>query len=97
MINFPLDEPLAPAVARRLIQHIWRNGVVSYSRHARARMVSHGMRRLECEQVLRSGWVMPGEWEHGTWRYRVRTQNATVVVTFLSIQELVVVTTWRER
>jgi hypothetical protein len=50
---------------------------------------------VDCENVLRGGVVRPGEFEHGTWRYRVETSRITVVVAFRSEGELVVVTAWR--
>ena len=50
---------------------------------------------VDCENVLRGGVVRQGEYEHGTWRYRVETNKTTVVIAFRSEQELVVVTAWR--
>jgi hypothetical protein len=45
--------------------------------------------------MLRGGVVEPGEFERGSWRYRVRTARMCVVVTFRSESELRVVTAWR--
>ena len=95
MIQPPFDEPLAADVAQRLIRHIHATGGVVISGHARGRMSQHRLEPKDCDHVLRAGWVMPGEWEHGTWRYQVRTQRVTVVVTVRSLAELVVVTAWR--
>jgi len=95
MVNPRFQEPLAPEVARRLVRQIWASGHVSLSLHAKERMARHGILREEWERALRAGWVMAGEWEHGSWRYQVRTQDVTVVVAFRSLGELVVVTLWR--
>jgi hypothetical protein len=40
----------------------------------------------------------PGELgRFGDWCYRIRTEQITVVIMFRSVNELVVVTAWRER
>jgi hypothetical protein len=41
--------------------------------------------------------VEPGEYENGSWRYRVRTARMCFVITFRSEEALVVVTAWREK
>ena len=58
-------------------------------------MLDDDLTTVDCENVLRGGVVRPGEYEHGTWRYRVETSKITVVIAFRSEQELVVVTAWR--
>lgn len=50
---------------------------------------------VDCENVLRGGVVRPGEYEHGSWRYRIETSRLAVVVAFRSENELVIVTAWR--
>ncbi|MEK7330802.1 MAG: hypothetical protein AAB113_08365 [Candidatus Eisenbacteria bacterium] len=97
MINPPFEEPLAPDVAQRLARHILHTGGAFVSRHARERMRRDQIEPTDWGHVLRAGWVMQGEWEHGSWRYQVRTQHVTVVVTFRSLAELVIVTAWRNR
>jgi hypothetical protein len=52
---------------------------------------------VDAVNVLRGGVVEPAEEERGTWRYRVRTANMTVVVAFRSKLDLVVVTAWRNK
>ena len=47
--------------------------------------------------VLRAGVVEPAEFEHGSWRHRVKTNRICVVVVLVSEREAVVVTTWRIR
>ncbi len=54
------------------------------------------MTTVDAVNVLRGGVVRPGEFENGTWRYRVQTRRMTVVVAFRSTTELTVVTAWRE-
>ncbi len=97
MIHPPFAEPLAPDVAQRVIRHILATGGVVVSRHARERMTRHHLELKDCDHALRAGWVLAGEWHHGRWRYQVRTQRVTVVVTFRSLAELVVVTAWGTR
>jgi hypothetical protein len=42
-----------------------------------------------------AGVVEPGEFERGTWRYRVRAGHVVVVVAFHSSTRLRVVTAWK--
>lgn len=58
-------------------------------------MLADDLTTVDCENVLRGGVVRPGEYEHGTWRYRVETSRVTVVVAFRSESEIVIVTAWR--
>ena len=90
-----MDEPLAPEAVKRLIREILKSGRFAYSKHAKDAMLDDDLTTVDCENVLRGGVVRPGEREHGTWRYRVETNKITVVITFRSQRELVVVTTWR--
>jgi hypothetical protein len=90
-----MDEPLAPEAARRLLRDILRGGRFTYSKHAKDEMLADDLTTVDCENVIRGGVVRPGEYEHGTWRYRIETSKITVVVAFRSEGELVVVTAWR--
>ncbi len=90
-----VDEPLALDVAKRLIREILRAGRFTWSRHAKAELLTDDLTTVDCENVLRGGVVRPGEFERGTWRYRVETSRITIVVAFRSEHELVVVTAWR--
>jgi hypothetical protein len=54
-----------------------------------------GLTTVDCVNVLRGGVPRPGEYESGSWRYRVETAKITVVVAFRSENEVVVVTAWR--
>lgn len=90
-----MDEPHAPKAAKTLIRQILQAGRFTYSKHSKEEMLADDLTIVDCENVLRAGVVRPGEYEHGTWRYRVETSRLTVVVAFRSDNELVVVTTWR--
>ncbi len=58
-------------------------------------MAKDGLAEIDVVNVLRGGVVEPGEWENGSWRYRVRTSRIAVVAAFRSETMLVVVTAWR--
>ncbi len=81
--------------ARKLVREILVNGVVFFSGHARKRMAERKISEADVRNILRGGWVEPGEWENGSWRYRVCTQRMEVVVTFAAETKLVVVTVVR--
>ena len=100
----PLSEPLSPAAATRLVRKIRKQGSVSFSKHCRERMEENDLIENDLVNVLRGGRVLePAELERGspnapaTWRYRVRTDRMCVVVAFRNTENLVVVTTWREK
>ena len=90
-----LKEPLAPSDARRLIRDILTRGEVVSSRHANDEMSRDRLDLVDCVNALRGGVVEPGELERGTWRYRVRSRDVWVVVTFRSERRLAIVTAWR--
>ena len=94
-MNAHMDEPLAPGAAKRLIRDILQSGRFIYSKHAKDEMLNDDLTTVDCENVLRGGVVRPGEYENGTWRYRVETGKIAVVIAFRSEQALVVVTAWR--
>ncbi len=58
-------------------------------------MAKDGLAEVDVVNVLRGGVVEPGEWENGSWRYRVWTSRIAVVLAFRSETMLVVVTAWR--
>jgi hypothetical protein len=92
-----MEEPLTPAAAKELVRGILRSGRTIFSGHARQELLADDLTTLDVVNVLRGGVVRPGEYEHGSWRYRVETSRIAVVVTFRSRNELVVVTAWRYR
>jgi mRNA-degrading endonuclease RelE of RelBE toxin-antitoxin system len=90
-----MDEPIAPDAAKKLIRQILQIGRFTYTKHSKDELFADDLTTVDCENVLRGGVVRPGEYEHGTWRYRVETSRVTVVVAFRSENEIVIVTAWR--
>lgn len=90
-----MDEPLPPDTAKKVIRQILQAGSFTYTKHSKDEMLADDLTTVDCENVLRGGVVRPGEYENGTWRYRVETSRVTVVVAFRSENELVIVTAWR--
>src|SRR5689334_4914597 len=82
---------------RPLLRHILEAGALSFSGHALAEMGKDELTTVDCANVLRGGVVEPGEWESGSWRYRVKTNRICVVIVFRSEKRAVVVTAWRIR
>lgn len=92
-----LREPLTNDAARRLIVEILATGTVVFTRHAERELAADGLTPTDALAVLRGGWVEFSEFEHGSWRYRVRGREAVVVVAFRSEARVVVVTAWRSK
>lgn len=93
-----LEEPLKPSQVKTLIRFILSEGEVTYSRlHAEERLRKWGLSTVDCVNVLRGGAVDEGEYENGSWRYRVHTPRICVVVRFESEDTLQIVTAWREK
>lgn len=90
-----MKEPMGPHDVRRLIRSILTDGVYWTSSHAQDEMRKDSLTEVDVVNVIRGGIVSPGEWENGSWRYRVRTAKIAVVVAFESDTELVIVTAWR--
>jgi hypothetical protein len=85
------------ATARTLLREILASGRLWYSRHATDKMARDQLTTVDLVNVLRAGAVEPSEFEHGSWRHRVKTNRICVVVVLVSAREAVVVTTWRLR
>ena len=92
-----MNEPLAPEAAKWVIREILRAGRLTYSSHAKQELLADELTTLDVVNVLRGGVVRPGEFEHGSWRYRVETQRLAIVIAFRSALHLVVVTACRRR
>jgi hypothetical protein len=92
-----LVEPLTPVDAKRLIGAILDEGSVTFSSHALKELEKDDLTTVDAVNMLRGGIVEPGEFENGSWRYRVRTARMCVVVAFRSETELRIVTAWRFR
>lgn len=90
-----LVEPLTSVQARQLIRGVIESGSVSFSKHAEEELAKDNLTMVDATNILRGGNVDPGEFENGSWRYRVRSSRIVVVVAFRSETELRVVTAWR--
>ncbi len=91
-----LKEPLPADEAKRLIVRAIDSDRVDFRQaHARDEMADDDLSIRDVLRVLRGGVVEPGELHRNTWRYRVRTSWAYVVVTFRTEDNVVVVTAWR--
>lgn len=83
--------------AKKLIREVLAGGhEVVFTRHALEELEKDGLTTGDVLNVLRGGVVREGEWENGTWRYRVETPRIAVVVEFDTETRLVVVTAWRK-
>lgn len=90
-------EPLDAAALKQLLRVVLASGTLTFSGHALTEMEKDGLTTVDCTNVLRGGVPEPGEFEKGTWRYRLRTARISVVVALRSEQHVVVVTAWREK
>jgi hypothetical protein len=90
-------EPLSPTEAKRLVREILADGLFVVCPHAQDECRKDKLTDVDLVNVLRGGVYEEGEWENGSWRYRVRTARMLVVVRFESEAELEVVTAWRNR
>jgi hypothetical protein len=88
-------EPLDTQTAKALILSILASCRVSFGKHALDEMAKDGLSTLDAINVMRGGVVRPADFINREWRYRVQTARMTFVVTFLSEQDLRVVTAWR--
>jgi hypothetical protein len=86
----------APAL-KQLLRSILVEGTLAFSGHALTEMAKDKLTTVDCTNVLRGGVAEPGEFEKGSWRYRVRTARISVVVALRSERHAVVVTAWREK
>ena len=93
-----MKEPYNRNEAKKLILKIIQDGSVVLSRHAEEELAKDGLTTVDATNVLREGKIIePPEQEHGTWRYRVHTEQMVVVVTFVSESKLKVITAWRKK
>ena len=84
--------------ARKLILQIVKTGIVRFSTHGLKEMKLDGLTTNDVANVLAGGKIVEeGEFERGSWRYRVHTHTMCVVVMFPSDQALLVVTAWRKK
>lgn len=90
-----MTEPYSPSAVKRLLVAILATGSLRFSRHAYDEMAKDGLRETDVVNTLRAGVPQPGEFEDGTYRYRVLTSRLGAVVAFRSETQAVVVTAWR--
>lgn len=90
-----LSEPLDAFRVKTLLRAVIETGRVVFSRHALKEMEADDLTTGDALNVLRAGAVEPGEFENGSWRYRLWTPRMTFVVAFRSETEVVIVTAWR--
>jgi hypothetical protein len=94
-------KPLSAKEARKSLRRCIEKGSVIWTRHVRQRMDERDLVEPDIVNVLRCGRVEADpEWVNWHWRYQVKTDRMTVVVTFEPEEgeptELVIVTAWRE-
>lgn len=92
-----MKEPLPPATVKKLIVAVMASGTLSFSKHAYEEMAKDDLTEVDVRNTLRAGAARPGEFEHGSWRYRVETSRLVAVIAFRSETHAVVVTAWRLR
>ena len=87
-----MKSPMNAADAKKLLKRILESGEVTYSQpHAVDRMKERTLSMVDCENVLRGGKIEPD----GVNRFKVSTNKITVVIEFISDDEVLVVTIWR--
>jgi len=63
--------PLKATDARTYIRRLLEEGIFVVSNHARREMKKDDLGDPDAINILRGGTVREGEWENGSWRYRV--------------------------
>lgn len=86
--------------ARKILTEILnRSGIskIAFSRHCEEELKKDHLTTLDIFNVLKAGQIYEeAEWIHGTYRYRVETNNILVVVTFFNPDLIWCVTAWRK-
>ena len=91
-----MDEPVGEAELRKIITAINDGrGSLNFSKHAFQRMDERSLDEKDCRNILRAGRWRGPDFETGTWRYRMESNNMFVVVAVRSETCLVVVTVGR--
>jgi hypothetical protein len=71
---------------------------IRFTSHARREMAKDKLDENDIINLLRRGLVQEPEWENGEWRYQVKQQEMTAVLSFHeNPDQTVVVTVWRHR
>lgn len=90
-----MNEPLPSSEVKRFIIAILDGGILSFSDHAYDEMDNDNLTEVDVRNCLRGGVARAGEFEKGSWRYRVDTTRIAVVIAFRSEDRAVVITAWR--
>ncbi len=91
-----MEEPLSKRAATTYARRIAEEGWIHLSAHAEDELDADDISAFEVDATLRRGQVTEVRLEHETWRYRVKRDEITLVVAFVSATELTVVTGWRD-
>lgn len=89
--------------ARKMVARIAQMGPerAEFSHHARIEMAKDGLLEADIREVLKSPLAQiwsEGEYERGSFRYRLETRFIMVVISFTSSgEDLVVVTVWNKQ
>ena len=89
---------LTSVQARKVLAEIFNNSpnLVSFTKHAREKMVERDLKTGDILNVLKGGKILSEpEFENGSFRYRVQTKKITVVLAFRKPNHVVVITAWR--
>lgn len=93
---FDPTQRLRPHQARSLLNAILKDGRVEFTRHAlESRMPQRHMTTADVLNILRAGRITEPEWENGEWRYRVETPRMGAVITFETVDSVLVITVLR--
>jgi hypothetical protein len=87
--------------ARKLLNQIMKKHAqnLRFSKHALKEIANDNLSIVDIINVIKSPSariLVEPELEHGSYRYRLETQNILVVLSFVSKTEAVVVTAWRK-
>src|SRR5262245_33763460 len=88
-------KPLPPADVKKVIVAACGTGGVSFTQHALQEMEQDSITQDEAIAALRGGVIETGEFERGSWRYRVRVSRMVAVIAVRSESSVAVVTAWR--
>lgn len=60
-------------------------------------MEQRSITTVDCINVMRAGRVEDAELEKGVWRHHVSSDKFTVIIQFLSEEEVLVITVWETK
>lgn len=93
------ERKLSRNEARKLLSAFLVKGAVTFTTHAKKRMVDHDMTAVDVANVLRCGKILSeAECEGDEWRYRLETDRMVVVVAIYEERsEVRIITAWRKK